>query len=85
MVSLIGGLLGLAWQAFCILLIARCLLSFCGREPYRDQVSWALYRLTEPALVPVRRLVPPSRMNGVDVSPLLLMLVGGLVMRLLTF
>lgn len=30
-----------------------------------------LYRLTEPLLRPFRRLVPPSKLGGVDISPLI--------------
>lgn len=31
-----------------------------------------LYLLTEPALRPVRRFVPPARFGGLDVSPIIL-------------
>jgi len=33
-----------------------------------------LYRLTEPVLRPVRRFVPPGKLGGVDVSPLIVVL-----------
>jgi YggT family protein len=39
--------------------------------PSLHQVGRVLYRLTEPVLRPVRRLVPPSRLGGLDISPII--------------
>lgn len=33
-----------------------------------------LYRLTEPALKPLRKLLPPYRVGGLDISPMLAIL-----------
>jgi len=34
-------------------------------------VALVLYRLTEPVLRPFRRLVPPRRLGGLDISPII--------------
>jgi YggT family protein len=39
--------------------------------PSLHQVGRVLYRLTEPVLRPVRRLVPPARLGGLDISPVI--------------
>jgi YggT family protein len=44
-------------------------------------VATILYRLTEPALAPIRRALPP--MGGLDLSPMVLLLALQLLKRLL--
>lgn len=43
--------------------------------PSMYQVARFLYRLTEPVLRPVRRLVPPARLGGLDISPIIVVLL----------
>ena len=43
-----------------------------GNNPYVRQISYALRRLTEPVLGPVRRLLPD--LGGIDVSPILVLI-----------
>jgi len=43
--------------------------------PSLYQAGRILYRLTEPVLRPVRRLVPPSRLGGLDISPVIVVLL----------
>jgi YggT family protein len=43
------------------------------------QASEVLYRLTEPALRPIRRLLPD--LGGIDISPIILLLLLWLVER----
>ena len=40
-----------------------------------------LYKLTEPALRPIRRIVPD--LGGIDISPIILALIIGFIRRLL--
>lgn len=54
-------------------IIIRALLSWVAPDPYNPIVR-ALAMLTEPVLRPFRRLVPPHRLGGVDLSPLLAVL-----------
>ena len=43
--------------------------------PSLHQAGRVLYRLTEPVLRPVRRLVPPAKLGGLDISPVIVALV----------
>jgi len=42
-----------------------------GANPYVRQVGYALRRLTEPLLAPIRRFLPD--LGGIDVSPIVLL------------
>ena len=55
-------------------IIVRALLSWVY-VPSLYPVGRVLYRLTEPVLRPVRRLVPPARMGGLDISPIIVCLL----------
>lgn len=56
------------------IVILRAVLSWVY-VPSLYQAARVLYRLTEPVMRPVRRLVPPSKAGGLDVSPLIVGLV----------
>jgi YggT family protein len=43
-----------------------------GSNPYVRQISYALHRLTEPLLGPIRRVLPD--LGGIDISPIVLLL-----------
>ncbi|HUQ36741.1 MAG TPA: YggT family protein [Aestuariivirga sp.] len=43
-----------------------------GSNPYVRQISYALHRLTEPFLGPIRRVLPD--LGGIDISPIVLLL-----------
>jgi YggT family protein len=45
------------------------------------QIRYALYRLTEPLLGPIRRLMPD--LGGIDISPVILLIALWFVQRLL--
>ncbi len=49
------------------LILIRALLSWVNPDPFNPIVQF-LYRVTEPVLDPLRRLLPPM---GIDVSPLI--------------
>ena len=53
-----------------------------GLSPYHPLVR-ALRRIVNPILDPFRRLLPPSRTGGWDLSPMLVMLVLFLVRNML--
>ncbi len=55
-------------------LIIRAILSWV-RIPSLYSVSVILYYLTEPVLKPVRRFVPPHRLGGIDISPMIVILI----------
>lgn len=54
--------------------IIRAVLSWV-QVPSLYSLQNILYQLTEPVLRPVRRFVPPYRMGGIDVSPMIVILV----------
>jgi len=43
--------------------------------PSLYQVGRILYRLTEPVLRPLRRLLPPAKLGGLDISPIIVALL----------
>jgi YggT family protein len=64
------------------IVIFRAVLSWVY-VPSFYQAARVLYRLTEPVMRPVRRLVPPSKAGGLDVSPLIVGLAIVFLDRLL--
>lgn len=43
-------------------------------SPYQPWVR-ALRRITEPVLAPIRRLIPPRSLQGLDISPIIAILL----------
>jgi YggT family protein len=60
----------------------RVLLSWANADP-RNPIVELLHQLTEPALRPLRRLIPPERLGGVDISPFLAILLIRILKSLL--
>jgi YggT family protein len=52
------------------LIIIRALLSWVNPDPYNPVVNF-LYRITEPVLAPLRRVIPVGGNYGIDLSPLI--------------
>ena len=65
--------------ALWLLVIGRVLLSWINPR-FEGPVGRFLYETTEPLLAPIRRILPQSGM--IDLSPLVLMLVLGVIVRL---
>lgn len=61
-----------------LLLIARVLLSWTNPTGGGGLTAF-IYQATEPILAPIRRVLPPT--GGVDWSPLVAMLLVGVVVR----
>ena len=59
--------------SYMIIIIARALISWVDPDPY-NQIVIFLFRVTEPALRPVRRL-PLLRSIGIDISPFIVILI----------
>ncbi len=59
-------------------IIIRALISWVSPDPYNPIVQ-ILRQLTEPVLRPLRRLLPPRMTGGLDVSPILAILLIQLV------
>ncbi len=78
----VGGAVGIAilQVIFAILSVIKWLviiaavISWVSPDP-RNPIVQFLYRTTEPILRPFRRLLPPSRTGGIDLSPILVIFV----------
>ena len=55
------------------IVIFRAILSWV-RVPALYPVAVVLFHLTEPVLRPVRKRVPPQRLGGIDISPIIVIL-----------
>jgi YggT family protein len=62
------------------LLIARVLLSWTNPMGGGGLTAF-IYQATEPILAPIRRLLPPT--SGIDWSPLIAMLLLGVILRVI--
>jgi YggT family protein len=69
----IARVLGFVLNIYMWVIIIRALLSWVNPDPYNPIVQF-LTRITEPALRPLRKLVPAYRL-GIDLSPLIAILI----------
>ncbi len=60
----IGQIIGL----YKIILLVRIILSWIPHNPHNSAVTF-LYKITEPVLEPVRRIIPS--IGGIDISPII--------------
>ena len=72
LVSTLAELVNILLWGFKWLIIIRALISWVNPDPFNPIVQFLL-RVTEPVLEPVRRIVPP--IGGIDISPILVLLV----------
>ncbi len=70
----ISRMLHFALQILMLIVIFRAVLSWFN-IPSLYQVKVILYRLTEPVLKPLRRIFPPNKMGGIDLTPLIVIFV----------
>ena len=75
------GLIFLLFRIYEIIILARVIISWVQVDHYHPVVVW-IYRLTEPVLSPIRAIIPFERI-GIDLSPLVVLLLMGVVKRLL--
>ena len=80
MESLLINFIRLFVTVLWFLLIARVVLSWTNPRGGGGVVAF-IYQATEPMLAPIRRVLPPT--SGVDWSPLVLMLLLGVVLRVI--
>lgn len=71
-----------ALQALQWIVIIAALVSWVNPDP-RNPIVRFLHAVTEPLFRPFRRLLPPSRTGGIDLSPIFVILVIFLLSRLL--
>lgn len=78
--SFLIPIINLLYWVFWILILIRVVLSFVQISPYHPAVQM-VYQLTEPILEPIRNIMPRTGM--IDFSPLIALLLLGLLRRLL--
>ncbi len=71
--SAVAQVLDVLLNIYWWIILIRALISWVNPDPYNPIVVF-LQRATEPVLEPIRRLVPPERLGGIDLSPLVAML-----------
>jgi len=69
-------------NVFSWIIIGQVILSWLVRDP-RNPVYKALNLITEPVLGPLRKLVPPEKLSGLDISPMIAFLAIRFLQRLL--
>lgn len=69
----IAKVIDIVLTIFMWIIIARALISWVNPDPYNPIVQF-LYKVTEPVLSPVRRMLPFGSM-GIDFSPIIVLLV----------
>jgi YGGT family. len=69
----LAKVIDIALTLYMWIIIFRALISWVNPDPY-NQIVIFLYRVTEPVLGPIRRILP-MRNIGIDISPIIVILV----------
>jgi len=69
-----ANLLGFVLQAYMWVIIGRAIISWVSPDPYNPIVR-TLHNLTEPVLYQVRKRMPFTYTSGMDLSPIVVMLI----------
>ncbi len=70
----VSGMLQFALRLLMMIVIFRAVLSWFN-IPSLYQVKIIIFRLTEPVLKPLRRIFPPTKLGGIDITPLIVIFV----------
>lgn len=73
LVTSLAGVISIILNFYMWVIIIRAMVSWVNPDPYNPVVQF-LYRMTEPVLSPVRRLIPAYNI-GIDLSPLVVILI----------
>ncbi len=84
---LLARVVSWVFSAYELLILIRVLLSWINTDPYRPVVSHPVVRLlqqvTDPLLIPLRRLIPPIG-GTVDISPVIALFGLEILRRIIT-
>jgi YggT family protein len=69
----LAKVIDLALTLYMWIIVFRALISWVNPDPY-NQIVVFLYRVTEPVLRPIRRILP-MRNIGIDISPIIVILL----------
>lgn len=81
MFELLGFVDWLLWL-YSMIIIASALISWVSPDP-RNPIVMLLRQVTEPVLAPVRRLLPPWKTGGLDLSPLIVLIAIQFIERVI--
>ena len=68
--SALANIINLALTILYWLILIRALISWVSPDPYNPIVQF-LYKVTEPILYPIRKLLPLNFRFGIDISPII--------------
>lgn len=74
MIQAVFTILSSLLTIYTFVVIARCLISWVSPDPYNPIVR-TLYALTEPAMWRIRKYLPFTYINGLDLSPVVLIIL----------
>lgn len=72
-IAAVAEVINIILTIYMYVIIARAILSWVSPDPYNPIVQM-LYKITEPVLNPLRRLIPMGKM-GMDLSPMIAILI----------
>ncbi|MCC6544509.1 MAG: YggT family protein [Nitrospirae bacterium] len=72
-IAAVAEVINIVLTIYMYVIIARAILSWVSPDPYNPIVQM-LYKITEPVLNPLRRLIPVWKM-GMDLSPMIAILI----------
>ncbi len=72
-ISAMATILDMVLSFYMYVIVARAILSWVNPDPYNPIVQF-LYKITEPVLYPIRQKMG-RYMSGIDLSPMILILV----------
>jgi YggT family protein len=76
--SVLITVVSLAFQIYEFIILIRVLLSWINPDPFRPTLDHPLirilYRITDPVLAPLRRIIPPIG-GTVDISPVVALII----------
>ncbi|HAS17772.1 MAG: hypothetical protein A2Y48_09595 [Nitrospirae bacterium RIFCSPLOW2_12_42_9] len=79
--SAIAEIIDIILRIYMFIIIGRALISWVNPDPYNPIVRF-LYKITEPVLNPIRRLIPSGKI-GIDLSPMIAILIIFFLQRFL--
>jgi YggT family protein len=78
----IVGFIGWLLELYTYVVIAAALISWVSPDP-RNPIVRFLRQITEPVFEPVRRVLPPWKTGGLDLSPLIIIIAIQFVERVI--
>ena len=87
MMPTLVGIVSFLFQAYQFAILIRVLLTWVNVNPYRPAIDHpvvqVLYRITDPVLEPLRRVIPPIR-GTFDISPIVALFILEILRRIVT-